>query len=262
MVVRAFDGSHRDMRGEIDLPIHIGPHTCQIAFQVMDINPTYSCLLGQPWIHSVGVVPSTLHQKLKFVVEGQLVIVSGEEDILVSCLSSTPYVEAVEESLEMSFQALEIVNNAYVESPPIQPRLFGASLMVTRVMLKDGYQPRMGLGQNSDGMTSLLKFAKNRGRFGLGYKHTNADKRRISLERKEISLAHLQGWGPQVERVPICHINESFISVGWMHEDQVAVLDEETNQDQPNWVQSCSPSFELKNWQIMERLGIFVSNPM
>ena len=83
MVVRAFDGTHR----EIDLPVQIGPHTCQVTFQVMDINPAYSCLLGRPWIHSVGVVPSTLHQKLKFVVEGHLVIVSGEEDILVSCPS-------------------------------------------------------------------------------------------------------------------------------------------------------------------------------
>jgi len=64
------------------------------------------------------------------MVEGQLVIVSGEEDILVSCPSSTPYVEATEESLETSFQALEIVNNAYVEPPPVLPRLFGASLMV------------------------------------------------------------------------------------------------------------------------------------
>ena len=44
-----------------------------------------------------------LHQKLKFVVEGQLIIVSGEEDILVSCPSSMPYVEAAKESLEMSF---------------------------------------------------------------------------------------------------------------------------------------------------------------
>ena len=70
---------------------------CQITFQVMDINPAYITLLGQPWIRSVGVVPSTLHQKLKFVVEGQLIIVSGEEDILVSCPSSTPYVETVEE---------------------------------------------------------------------------------------------------------------------------------------------------------------------
>ena len=53
------------------------------------------------------------------MVEGQLVIVLGEEDILVSCPSSTPYVEAAEDSLETSFEALEIVNNAYVESPPI-----------------------------------------------------------------------------------------------------------------------------------------------
>jgi len=32
-----------------------------------------------------------------------------------------------------------------------------------------------------------------------------------------------------------------------MHEDQVAILDEETNQDQPNWVQPCPPDFELRN---------------
>ena len=57
MVVRAFDRSRQEVRDEIDLPIQIGPHTCHITFQVMDINPTYSFLLGQPWIHSVGVVP-------------------------------------------------------------------------------------------------------------------------------------------------------------------------------------------------------------
>jgi len=38
--------------------------------------------------------------------------------------------EAAEESLETSFQALEIMNNAYVEASPVQPRLSGASLMV------------------------------------------------------------------------------------------------------------------------------------
>ena len=184
MVVRAFDGSRRDVRGEIDLLIQIGPHTCQITFQVMDINPAYSCLLGQPWIHSVGLVPSMLHQKLKFVVEGQLVIVSREEDILVSCPSSTPYVEAAEESLETSFQALEIVNNAYVEAPPVQPCLSGAFLMVARVMLRDGYEPIMGLGWNGDGTTSLVKFVENHGRFSLGYEPTHADKRRVALERK------------------------------------------------------------------------------
>ena len=91
------------------------------------------------------------------MVEGQLVIVSGEEDILVSCPSSMPYVEAVKESLKMLFQALEIVNSAYVESPSIQPRLSYTSLMVARVMLKDRYEPGIGLGRNGGGAISLLR---------------------------------------------------------------------------------------------------------
>ena len=98
----------------------------------MDINPAYNCLLGRPWIHSVGVVPSTLHQKLKFVVEGHLVIVSGEEDILVSCPSSMPYVEAAEESLETAFQSFEVVSIASVDSFFGQPCLFDTTMMVAR----------------------------------------------------------------------------------------------------------------------------------
>jgi len=152
MVVRAFDGSRRDIKGEIDLPIQIGPHICHITFQVMDNNPAYSFLLGRPWIHSVGVVPSTLHQRLKFVVKGQLILVSKEEDILVSCPSSTPYVEDAEESLETSFQALEVLSNAYVESPPMQPCSSSAALMVAHVMLGNGYESERGLGQNGDGV--------------------------------------------------------------------------------------------------------------
>ena len=144
-VVWAFDDSRRDVRWEINLPIQIEPHICQITFQVMDINLAYYCLLGRPWIHSVGVVPSILHQKLKFVVEGQLIIVSGEEEILVSCPSSMPYVEAAEESLETSFQALEVVSNAYVESLPVQPCLSGATLMLARVMSGHGYEHGMAM---------------------------------------------------------------------------------------------------------------------
>ena len=97
-----------------------------------------------------------MYALLKFVVEGQLIIVSGEEGILVSCPSSIPYVEAVEESLEMSFQALEVVSNAYVESPPVQPHPFGVTLMVARVMLGHGYEPGIGFGQNGNGVASLV----------------------------------------------------------------------------------------------------------
>ena len=58
------------------------------------------------------------------------------------------------------------MENAYMESFPIQPRVSNASMMVARIMLRDGYELRMGLGRNSDGMVALLEVAKNRERFG------------------------------------------------------------------------------------------------
>ena len=180
MIVRAFDGSRWEVRGEIDLPIQVGPHTCQVTFQVMDINLAYSCLLGQPWIHSLGVVLSMLHQKLKFVVEGLLVIVSGEEDLLISCPSSMPYVKTAKEALETAFQSFKIVSNTSVESLPICPRMSSAAIMVARVMLGHGYEPDMGLGKNNDGRSDLVDVKENSGRFGLGYKPTQANIRKNS----------------------------------------------------------------------------------
>lgn len=94
VVVKAFDGSKKILIGEVDLPIKIGMCLFQIMFQVMDIHPSYSCLLGRSWIHEAGEVMSTLHQKLKFVKNGKLVILGGEQAILVSHLSSFSYFNA------------------------------------------------------------------------------------------------------------------------------------------------------------------------
>jgi len=119
-----------------------------------------------------GSRSSTLHQKLKFLVEGHLVIVSGKEDILVSCPSSMPYVEAAEESLETAFQSFEVVSIASVDSFSEQPCLSNTAIMVARVMLGNGYDPGMGLGKNNGGRTSLICTRGNCGKFGLGYKPT------------------------------------------------------------------------------------------
>ena len=87
-IVKAFDGSRSSVLGEVDLPVKIGPYIFNITFQVMDIELTYTCLLGRPWIHAAGAVTSTLHLKLKFFIEGRLVIIDGEEDIFVSHIES------------------------------------------------------------------------------------------------------------------------------------------------------------------------------
>ncbi|KAI5390105.1 hypothetical protein KIW84_075434 [Lathyrus oleraceus] len=53
VVVKAFDGSRKTVISELDLPIKIGPSDFQTTFQVMDIHPSYNCLLGRPWIHEI-----------------------------------------------------------------------------------------------------------------------------------------------------------------------------------------------------------------
>ena len=80
----------------------------------MDISPSYNCLLERPWIHIAGAVPSTLHQKIKFVIEGQLVCVSAEEDMIVATSLRVPYVKTDEKAMECSFRSLEFVNVMYV----------------------------------------------------------------------------------------------------------------------------------------------------
>lgn len=66
MVVRAFANAHRKVIGDIEIPLRIGPSTFNLAFQVMDGNSSYSCLLGQPWIHLAGPIPSFTTLESKF----------------------------------------------------------------------------------------------------------------------------------------------------------------------------------------------------
>ena len=77
IIVKVFDGSRKSFIGEVDLPIHIGPHLFQITFQSMDIVPAYSCFLGRSWIHEAGAVTSTLYLNFKFVRGGKVVIING-----------------------------------------------------------------------------------------------------------------------------------------------------------------------------------------
>ncbi|KAI5404416.1 hypothetical protein KIW84_051545 [Lathyrus oleraceus] len=116
VVVKAFDGSRKTVIGEVDLPIKIGPSDFQITFQVMDIHPSYNCLLGRPWIHETGAVTSTLHQKLRFVKNKKLVVVGGEKALLVIHLSSFSYIDA-EDEVGTPFQALSIAEPIEKRTP-------------------------------------------------------------------------------------------------------------------------------------------------
>ena len=86
MVVRAFNGTKKEVLGNFELFVQVGQCTFNLEFIVMDINPSYNCLLGRPWIYVAGAVPSTLYQKVKFVVDENLIIVVTKEDIVATTI--------------------------------------------------------------------------------------------------------------------------------------------------------------------------------
>ena len=70
--------------GTLEFELRIGPATFVTIFQVLRIPTSFNLLLGRPWIHRVGAIPSSLHQKVKFIHEGQVVTIQSADDMFIS----------------------------------------------------------------------------------------------------------------------------------------------------------------------------------
>ena len=120
----------------------------------MYISLSYNCFLERSWIHITGAIPSTLHKKIKFMIEGQLVCVSAEEDMISVTSSRTPYVETDEKTMECSFRSLEFFNAMYVgEGAKIpMPKLLEVTHSGIKQVLGKGVRVKKGLEKRLQGM--------------------------------------------------------------------------------------------------------------
>lgn len=90
-----------------------------MTFQVLDMDTSYNFLLGRPWIHAAGAVPSTLHQMVKFKHENQEIIVHREDELSIYRNPSVPCPEARKGSEYIVYQAFEVVvADRYEEGNP------------------------------------------------------------------------------------------------------------------------------------------------
>ncbi|XP_075633760.1 uncharacterized protein LOC142606263 [Castanea sativa] len=69
----AFDRSIVMLAGQVTLLVEVEGRKEFIHFIVMHSYSPYMAILGRPWIHSMGIVPSLLHQKVKFPTEQGIV---------------------------------------------------------------------------------------------------------------------------------------------------------------------------------------------
>ena len=61
----------------LTLELMIGPVVFQVMFQILRILLSFNLLLGRPWIHSAGVIPSSFHLKVKFIHDGRVITISS-----------------------------------------------------------------------------------------------------------------------------------------------------------------------------------------
>ncbi|KAG9458311.1 hypothetical protein H6P81_002819 [Aristolochia fimbriata] len=71
LLIQGFNQEGQRTLGMISVKLHIGDMVAETPFQVIDSRTSYNLLLGRPWLHSNGVVPSTLHQCFKYWENGK-----------------------------------------------------------------------------------------------------------------------------------------------------------------------------------------------
>ena len=62
----SFEGKMVVPRGQIRLPVQTGSDVVELDFIMVDAFSPYMAIMGRPWLHSLGAVSSTLHQKVKY----------------------------------------------------------------------------------------------------------------------------------------------------------------------------------------------------
>ena len=136
MIIRALDGTLREVQGEIELAIGVGPIFFMVNFQVIKVDSPYNMLLGRHWLHAIGTVASTLHQGLKFLSKDLMVTIMAKEPLTFFKETSVPYIGANAFS-EVNFHSFKLVSmiSRALEFESAWP---SATLMAAKEMLKLG----------------------------------------------------------------------------------------------------------------------------
>ena len=82
----SFEGKVIIPQGQIRLPVQIGSVIVEVDFIVVDAFSPYTAIVARPWLHTLGVVSSTLHQKVKYLSEGQIEEILGDQAVARQCM--------------------------------------------------------------------------------------------------------------------------------------------------------------------------------
>ena len=82
----SFEGKVIIPKGQIRLPVQTGSVMVDVNFIVVDTFSPYTAIVARPWLHTLGAVSSTLHQKVKYPSDGQIEEILGDQAVTRQCM--------------------------------------------------------------------------------------------------------------------------------------------------------------------------------
>ena len=82
----SFEGKVIIPNGQIRFPVQTGSVTVEVDFIVVDAYSPYTAIVARPWLHTLGTVSSTLHQKVKYPSEGQIEEILDDQAMARQCM--------------------------------------------------------------------------------------------------------------------------------------------------------------------------------
>ena len=75
----SFEGKMVVPKGQIRLFVQIGTDVVKVNCIVVDAFSPYMAIMSRPWLHTLGAVSSTLHQKVKYPSGDQVLEILGSQ---------------------------------------------------------------------------------------------------------------------------------------------------------------------------------------
>ena len=181
--VRAYDGTQRTLMGTLSTHVMIGPVRYSLLFQVLRTQSSFNLLLSHPWIHEAGAIPSSLHQKVKFIHEERIIMIQSERDVITSS-ELVLQISHSEDNLHLTGFTFDEVQVVSLEDDlrDMVPNSFDQynSTLVLSMMRGMSYMPSLGLGHLQQGPREFTIIVDHDITYGLGYIPTTNDARHMA----------------------------------------------------------------------------------
>ena len=98
----SFEGKVFIPKGQIRLPMQASSEVVKVDFIIVNAFSPYTAIIARPWLHALGVVSLTLHQKVKYPSEDQIEELVGDQSMAQQCLVSAILHQPVESSASIN----------------------------------------------------------------------------------------------------------------------------------------------------------------